>query len=247
VKSGVPLRGSTTLRLAHWVNDFNALVYDHQLTLQPFYHPCLWRRLKNDKPHPIRRVSLVTMGLFTLYTALTAILHTTSALPYSAPFLSSSFIGLSECAKSCKSLREATIYCLPRNVSVSNNATYIACVCQSQWLRGVKDNSGLCAQECNHEDEGMIRDTYSDMCGIPGPSASVFLSVPAQETSPTSTPVPSTSIVVALTTSTSTITPAFTSTPPVEEPKVHFDHHETRYVHAATCTRLLSLTSSQGS
>lgn len=185
------------------------------------------------------------MRLLIVSTVLAAILHTASALPYSAPFPFFSFIGLPKCVRSCKSIREATINCLPPTAPVSNNATYVACFCQSQLLHSGNNNGGICPQDCNKEDETTIQDTYKALCGLPGPSATLFPSVPAPTTSPTSTSTPTPSIPIALNTSKPTLAPTQISTPSVEEPQGQPEHNETGYVNTENPTEMLLLTSNR--
>jgi hypothetical protein len=183
------------------------------------------------------------MRILTLFTALAAIVLTVNALPVSTPFPFFTLNGLPGCAKTCKSILNADIYCLPPTAPVSNEATYTSCFCQSQWLHGVKDNTGICPQECGEKDEKEIQNAYNDLCGIPGPSATRFLSVPAPTSAPTSTSAPSTSISIPLTTSTLTPAPIRTPAPPAAEPQDQPDEHETSYVHTDPSADVLPLTS----
>lgn len=200
------------------------------------------QNLETKQYSGLRRGRIVTMRIPTLFTALAAIALTANALPVSTPFPFFTFKGLPECAKTCNNLHNAAIYCLPPTAPVSNEATYVGCFCRSQWLHGRKDNTGICSQECNVEDEKAIQDTYNDLCGIPGPSATRFLSVPAPTSSPSSTAAPSTSSLVALTTSTLTPVPTSTFAPPTMEPQGRPTENETWHVYTVVPTNVHTLT-----
>lgn len=171
------------------------------------------------------------MRFLTVFAVLPAILHTASALPFSAPFPFFSLTGLPKCARSCANILNAARSCVPPTAPVSNNATYVACFCQSQLLHSGNDIGGICPQNCNKDDEATIQGTYSALCGLPGPSATLFLSVPAPTTSPTGTSTFTSSMPIASSTSAQTLTPTQTSKPTIEEPQDQPKRHETWYVY----------------
>lgn len=182
------------------------------------------------------------MRILTHSTALAAVLLTASALPVSTPFPFFTLKGLPECAKTCKNILNANLYCWPPTAPVSNEATYVACFCQSRWLYGVKDGTGICQQDCSEKDEKEIQATYDDLCGIPHPSATRFLSVPAPTTSRTSTSEPSASISILLTTSKITLAPIPTFFSPATDLQRQPDDRKSWHVHTDFFVDVLPLT-----
>lgn len=87
---------------------------------------------------------------------------------------------LPTCAKSCIILSTSELICVPPAAPVSNNATYVNCFCQSDYLKALHANGELCHQFCPQEDNIAIHHYYNKLCGTPDPAfSSSTTSLPA--------------------------------------------------------------------
>ena len=168
---------------------------------------------------------------FFIFAILSAILHTASAFPYSAPPLPDTvqpFLNIAllpSCARSCKDLLETATKCSPPTAPVSNNATYIDCFCKNQWLRSLNDVGEICGATCNKKDEAVIERTYGSLCGVPSP----YVTLSSTTSSPI-TPMTTSSISTVVASSLLAVAPAETSAPTTGEPQHELESSETWYV-----------------
>lgn len=81
---------------------------------------------------------------------------------------------LPSCAQKCKVLSVSEKNCLPPAAPVSNSATYVDCLCHSEYLRNLHvDGSELCHDSCAFEDYISIQNYYKILCATVRPVATM--------------------------------------------------------------------------
>jgi hypothetical protein len=71
---------------------------------------------------------------------------------------------LPPCARSCKILAVSELNCVPPAAPVSNYATYLDCLCKSDYLKSLHRTGVLCHDFCNGEDDAVIHEYYNVLC-----------------------------------------------------------------------------------
>ncbi|KAF2134101.1 hypothetical protein P153DRAFT_427957 [Dothidotthia symphoricarpi CBS 119687] len=128
---------------------------------------------------------------------------------------------LPSCARNCKILDISERNCLPPAAPVSGNATYVDCVCHSEYLRKLHNDGEICHAFCAHEDDVLIYDYYTHLCGTARAS-------PTMSSLPVSTLVSSGTSASTITTSTGVVeldttaepSPAEASQEAIKDPRI---------------------------
>ncbi|KAF1845593.1 uncharacterized protein K460DRAFT_405843 [Cucurbitaria berberidis CBS 394.84] len=131
------------------------------------------------------------IGLFLLCIAQIA---TVLALDFPSVF---DYSQLPSCARNCKILETSELNCVPPTAPSSSQATYVDCLCQSEYLRSLHANGEICHDVCDEKDDLAIYHSYNSICNTPNRA-------PTTSTTPTVTP---SSSPVAGTSDTATSTP----------------------------------------
>ena len=74
---------------------------------------------------------------------------------------------LPSCARACKPLETAELNCIPPAAPLSNQATYVDCLCQSEYLRSLHGNGEICHNFCDDKDDLVIYHYYNALCRTP--------------------------------------------------------------------------------
>jgi hypothetical protein len=83
------------------------------------------------------------MYFMTFFYLFAALVEFASALRYSPPaFLD--FQQLSACAHKCEIIQDSEKNCVAPVAPFSNNATYLDCLCQSEYLRSLHNSGEIC-------------------------------------------------------------------------------------------------------
>jgi len=74
---------------------------------------------------------------------------------------------LPSCAAICKILSISELNCVQPSAPVANGATYLNCVCQSDFLKSLHISGTICEPFCSDADAYSIYTWYNTLCGTP--------------------------------------------------------------------------------